>query len=78
MAFAISHLADNVITLGYHHGQDTMNRSLAVTKTRASSHDPAMRQFSIGAGGISLGDIATPGPRPATGDHPDPGRPGQD
>ena len=77
-AFALSHLADNVITLGYHHGQDTMNRSLAVVKSRASSHDPAMRRFSIGAGGISLGDVATPGQRPATGNHPESAGPGQD
>ena len=66
---ALSHLADNLIRLGYHYGHDTMNRSLAVIKARASSHDPAMRQFSIGAGGISLGSIATPGQRPAPGDH---------
>jgi hypothetical protein len=32
---------------------------LAVIKTRASTHDPAMRQFSIGPDGISLEDTAT-------------------
>jgi circadian clock protein KaiC len=73
-ASAISHLADNVLTIDYH---DT-SRSVAVIKTRASSHDSAMRQFSIGANGISLGDIATPGQKPVTGDHPESGRREQD
>ena len=56
-ASAISHLADNVITFDYHRDHDAMTRSLAVIKTRASSHDSAIRQFSISADGISL---ATP------------------
>lgn len=37
-----------------------MSRSLAIIKTRASHHDPAMRQFSIGPDGISLGAAASP------------------
>jgi hypothetical protein len=38
-----------------------MSRSLAIVKTRASNHDPAMRPFSIGPDGISLEDTAIPG-----------------
>jgi hypothetical protein len=38
-----------------------MSRSLAIIKTRASNHDPAMRQFSIGPDGISLEDTVIPG-----------------
>jgi len=38
-----------------------MSRSLAIIQTRASSHDPGMRQFSIGPDGISLEDTAIPG-----------------
>ena len=76
--FALSNLADSAITLNYYRDHDSMSRSVAVIKTRASSHDTAMRQFSISAGGISLGDIATPGQRPVTSDHPGSGRPEQD
>jgi circadian clock protein KaiC len=75
---AISHLADNVITISHHRDHDAMSRSLAIPKARASSHDSAIRQFSIGAGGISLGGTITPGPRPVTGDHPESGRREQD
>jgi circadian clock protein KaiC len=53
--FAMSHLADNAIMLSYHRDHGVMSRSLAVVKTRASGHDPALRQFSIGPDGISLG-----------------------
>jgi len=59
--FAITHLADNAIALNYHRDHAAMSRSLAIIKTRASNHDPAMRQFSIGPDGISLKDTAIPG-----------------
>jgi circadian clock protein KaiC len=59
--FAITHLADNAIALNYHRDHVAMSRSLAIIKTRASNHDPAMRQFSIGPDGISLKDTAIPG-----------------
>jgi circadian clock protein KaiC len=56
--FAVSHLADNAVTLNYHRDHRAMSRSLAIVKTRASSHDSAMREFSIGPDGISLEDPA--------------------
>ncbi|HET9081036.1 MAG TPA: ATPase domain-containing protein [Trebonia sp.] len=59
--FAVSHLADNAIALNYHRDHSAMSRSLAIFKTRASNHDPAMRQFSIGPDSISLQDTAIPG-----------------
>jgi circadian clock protein KaiC len=58
--FAVSHLSDNAIVLNYYHDHASMNRSLAIVKTRASNHDPAMRHFSIGPDGISFGAV-TPG-----------------
>jgi circadian clock protein KaiC len=67
--FALSHLTDNAIILSYHRDHGAMTRSLAVVKTRASRHDLATRQFSIGPDGISIGDTATPPPRPVTGHH---------
>lgn len=59
--FAISHLADNVIAFTHDRGHGAISRSLAIIKARASSHDTAIRQFSISTGGISLTDIAAPG-----------------
>jgi circadian clock protein KaiC len=59
--FTVSHLADNAIALNYHRDHSAMSRSLAIFKTRASNHDPAMRQFSIGPDDISLEDTAIPG-----------------
>lgn len=64
---ATSHLADNLVALSYHHDQGTVKRALFVIKTRASSHDPAMREFAIGTTGITIGGpIAAAGP-PAMG-----------
>ncbi len=69
--FAISHLADNAVMLNYHRDHGTLGRSLAVLKTRASSHDPAMREFSIGPEGISVGAVVAPGQSPAGRTGPD-------
>jgi circadian clock protein KaiC len=50
-----SHLADNVVLLQYHDDRDaTVSRTLAVLKTRASSHDPRIRGFEITRNGINL------------------------
>lgn len=66
----MSELADNAIMLNYYRDRGTVSRSLAVVKTRASGHDPAMRQFSIGPDGISVGDIAVPSRSPAASRNP--------
>lgn len=60
--FAMSHLSDNSIMLNYYRDHGAMSRSLAVVKTRASAHDPAMRLFTIGPDGINLGDSTPPSP----------------
>jgi circadian clock protein KaiC len=65
---AISPLSDNVVVLGYQRERDTISRTIAVIKTRASRHDPAVRKFVIGPQGIVLDE-----PFPATQDSPDGG-----
>lgn len=55
--FAMSHLADNAVVLTYRRDHGTLGRSISVLKTRASGHDPATREFSIGPEGISVADI---------------------
>jgi circadian clock protein KaiC len=59
----VSALADNVVMLGYQRERDTISRTMAVIKTRASRHDPTVRRFVIGPEGIVLD-----GALPATGD----------
>lgn len=62
--FTISHLADNAIALSHYRDHGTMSRSLAVIKTRASSHDSATRSFTISSGGITIGDTLPAGQNP--------------
>jgi circadian clock protein KaiC len=54
--FAASHLADNVIMLSYYHDQGHVKRALSVIKTRASGHDPSVREFTISPAGITIND----------------------
>jgi circadian clock protein KaiC len=54
---AISSLADNVVMLGYQLERDTIGRTIAVIKTRASRHDPMVRKFVIGSQGIVLDEL---------------------
>ncbi|MGH3171235.1 MAG: ATPase domain-containing protein, partial [Trebonia sp.] len=54
--FAVSNLADNAVTLSHYHEDGTANRALAIVKSRASGHDPATRHFTIGPGGITIGE----------------------
>jgi circadian clock protein KaiC len=58
---AISSLADNVVLLGYQLERDTIGRTMAVIKTRASRHDPAIRKFVIGPQGIVLDELLAVG-----------------
>ena len=52
----ISHLSDNVILLQYLRADSRLLRTVTVVKSRASAHDPAIREFEITSGGIVLGD----------------------
>jgi circadian clock protein KaiC len=54
---AISPLADNVVFLSYQRERDTISRTIAVIKTRASRHDPMVRTFVIGPQGIVLDQL---------------------
>jgi circadian clock protein KaiC len=54
---AISPLADNVVVLSYQRERDTISRTMAVIKTRASRHDPMVRTFVVGPQGIVLGQL---------------------
>jgi circadian clock protein KaiC len=53
---AVSHLSDNMVLLSYVKEQDSIKRVMSVIKSRASHHEPGIRQFLIGPDGIVLAD----------------------
>ena len=58
--FGVSHLADNVVLLQYVRDSAVVRRALMVLKTRASHHQPEIREFTITPDGIVLGGTLTP------------------
>jgi circadian clock protein KaiC len=66
---AISPMADNVVVVSYQQERGTIGRTIAVIKTRASRHDPAVRKFVIGPQGIVLDELlpASEDARPSDG-----------
>jgi circadian clock protein KaiC len=52
----ISHVSDNVVLLQYLREQGRIKRTLTVLKTRASLHEPRIREFTITSKGITLDD----------------------
>jgi circadian clock protein KaiC len=52
----VSHLSDNVILLQFLRGDSEIKRAITVIKTRASAHDPRIRQFDITSEGLQLGE----------------------
>ncbi|HEX6930528.1 MAG TPA: ATPase domain-containing protein [Streptosporangiaceae bacterium] len=57
---AVSHLSDNVFMLNYYRANGSVNRSISVIKSRASGHDPTVRQYTIDEKGITIGDVVLP------------------
>jgi circadian clock protein KaiC len=53
---AVSHLSDNVVLLNYIQERHAIKRAMSVIKSRASYHEPDVRQFLIGPDGIALAD----------------------
>jgi circadian clock protein KaiC len=54
--YGISHLSDNVILLQYLRADTRLRRTVTVLKSRASAHDPEVREFHVSAAGIVLGE----------------------
>jgi circadian clock protein KaiC len=60
--YGVSQVSDNVVLLHYlEHGVE-LRRGVTVLKTRASSHQADIREFTITEGGIVLGDKVLPPP----------------
>jgi circadian clock protein KaiC len=54
--YGISHLADNVILLQYLRADTRLRRTVTVLKSRATAHDPDIREFDITSHGIVLAE----------------------
>jgi circadian clock protein KaiC len=52
----VSHVSDNVVLLQYLRQSAALRRTLTVVKTRASLHQPQVREFTITPDGITLED----------------------
>jgi circadian clock protein KaiC len=52
----VSHVSDNVVLLQYLRQPTSIRRTLTVVKTRASLHQPQVREFTITSDGITLQD----------------------
>jgi circadian clock protein KaiC len=52
----ISNMSDNVVLLQFLRGESRVKRALTVLKTRASLHEPEIREYVITNDGIVLGD----------------------
>ena len=58
--FGVSHLSDNVVLLQYVRESAVVRRAITVLKTRASHHQPEIREFTITPEGIVLGEAFAP------------------
>ena len=58
--FGVSHLSDNVVLLQYVRDNAVVRRAVTVLKTRASHHQPEIREFTITPEGIVLGGTVAP------------------
>ena len=54
--YGISHLSDNVLLLQHLRANSRLLRTVTILKSRASAHDPEVREFEITPDGIVLGD----------------------
>lgn len=52
----VTYLADTVILLRYFEAAGNVRRAVSVIKKRSGVHENTIREFSIGAGGLSLGE----------------------
>jgi circadian clock protein KaiC len=52
----ISYLADTVVLLRYFEAQGAIRRALSVMKRRAAAHEMMIRELSVSASGLSIGE----------------------
>jgi circadian clock protein KaiC len=57
--WGVSNMSDNVVLLQYLRGESQIKRAVTVLKTRASMHEPEIRQYTITGKGIVVGEPFT-------------------
>jgi circadian clock protein KaiC len=55
----VTYLADTVILLRYFEAMGRVRRAISVIKKRTSAHEDTIREYRIGANGITLGEPLT-------------------
>jgi circadian clock protein KaiC len=55
----LTYIADTVILLRYFEAAGTVRRAVSVIKKRMGRHESTIREFQIGADGLTLGDPLT-------------------
>lgn len=51
----LSYLADSVVLLRFFEVDGQVRKAISVLKTRTTAHEPAIREFTLGAAGLSVG-----------------------
>ena len=51
----VSYLADCVILLRYYEAEGELHKAISVMKKRSGNHEKAIREFSMGEGGLKVG-----------------------
>ena len=55
----VTYLADTVVLLRYFEAAGRVRRAISIIKKRTSSHEDTIREYTIGGGGITLGEPLT-------------------
>jgi circadian clock protein KaiC len=53
---ALSHIADNILLVGYHLDGSEVRRAIHVLKSRGSAHDQGIYEFTVAADGLHIGE----------------------
>ena len=53
----LSYLSDTIILMRFFEAAGSVRRGLSVVKTRTSYHEPTIREFKLGSGGVTIGAI---------------------
>ena len=53
----LSYLSDTIILMRFFEAAGAVRRGLSVVKTRVSGHEPTIREFSLGPGGLAIGAV---------------------
>jgi len=51
----VSYLADCVVLLRYYEAEGELHKAISVMKKRSGDHEKAIREFSMGEGGLKVG-----------------------